>query len=194
MNKLVILGILCEDKAHRNFIHHYLTSCYPDTFLESEDFRWRIYASNAKEVDDSIKDATRLGFTHFNLDILIVGRDADTTQPKRISELKAKHDAACGKHPKVVFMIPVQCIEHWLLHIKYHQENPASTKNETLESIIRLTCKRLVYGDVKKPDRQVEIASGILSNFDPDWLEQRSESFKKFHNQLKSFLGMSASN
>ena len=188
MNKLITFGILCEDKAHRNFIHHYLTGCYPDTFLESEDFRRRIYASNAKEVDESIKDATRLGFTQFNLDVLIVGRDADTTQPKHISDLKVKHDAACGRHAKVVFMIPIQCIEHWLLYIKNHRENPAFTKNETLESIIRLTCKRLVYGDVKKPDKQVEIASRILSDFDADWLEQRSDSFKKFHNQMKSFL------
>ncbi|MBO0939514.1 hypothetical protein J2I47_23390 [Fibrella sp. HMF5335] len=188
MNKLVIFGILCEDKAHRNFIHHYLTACFPDTFLENEAFGWQIRASNAKEVDDSISDATRLGFTKYQLDVLIVGRDADTTQPKRIDELKIKHDAACGGHPKVVFMIPVQCIEHWLLYIKNHQENPSSTKNQTLETIIRRECKRLVYGEIKKPDHQVEIASSLLIGFDSDWLEQRSESFKKFHNQVKAFL------
>nr|WP_293840685.1 hypothetical protein [uncultured Arsenicibacter sp.] len=189
MSDVFIYGILCEDKAHRNFIEHYFSICHKDIFLEQEEFRWRIHASNAKEVDDSVADATRLGFTRFGLDVLVVGRDADSTEPKRIEILKtALRDSCQHHHPKVVFMVPVQCIEHWLLYIKKHIENPVLTKNEPLESIRRPDCKKLVYGDVKKPDNQVIIASELMTHFNVDWLESRSESFKQFHQQVIHFI------
>lgn len=188
MSKPFSHGILCEDKAHRNFIRHYLTQCHPEQFQENEPFGWRIYATNAKEVDDSVADATRLGFTQFGLDVLIVGRDADKTDPKLIDELKSKLLISCGKHPKVVLMVPVQCIEHWLLYVKRHRDNPTSTKNESLETISRIESKKLIYGSITKPDRQVEIASELLTDFDVNWLESRSDSFKHFHNQVKTFI------
>ncbi|TAE31088.1 MAG: hypothetical protein EAZ91_08915 [Cytophagales bacterium] len=188
MSNLFIYGILCEDRAHRNFIHHYLIQCHPECFLENEEFGWRIYATNAKEVDDSAADATRLGFTKFGLDVLIIGRDADKTDPKLIDELKTKLLTSCGRNPKVVLMVPVQCIEHWLLYIKRHRDNPTSTKNESLETILRPDSKKLVYGEIKKPDKQVEIASELLIDFDVSWLESRSDSFKHFHKQVQTFI------
>lgn len=186
---LLIYGILCEDKAHRNFIEHYLRQYHPNRFLESEEFGWRISASNAQEVDDTIKDAARQGFTKYGLDVLVVCRDADSTNIDRIEKLKEAHYASCGTFlDKTIFMIPVQCVEHWLLYIKRHRDNPASTKNETLEPIRRIEAKRMVYGDVKKVPRQIEIASEILTDFDADWLEQRSDSFKLFHQRVKAFV------
>lgn len=189
MNKLVYYGIVCEDLAHKTFIYHYLASCFPETFSENEEFGWRIRATNAKEVDDSIIDAARQGFTKYSLDMLIIGRDADTTDAGRIKVLRDVHEGSCGPYLRsVVFMVPVQCIEHWLLYIKKHRDRPEVTKNESLESVRRIECKRLVYGDIKKAVRQAEIANTILADFDADWLEQRSESFKQFHNQVKNFL------
>ncbi|MEZ0611007.1 hypothetical protein ACAW74_21015 [Fibrella sp. WM1] len=189
MSKLIMYGLLCEDLAHKTFLQKYFATCFPETFLEEENFGWRIKASNAKEVDDSIADAARQGFARYGLDILVVGRDADTTDKVRIEKLKDSHRNSCATHLKrVVFMIPIQCIEHWLLYIKRHTDNPTATKNETLETIPRLECKRSVYGETKKAPKQAEIASTILANFDVDWLEQRSESFKEFHHQVKAFL------
>lgn len=189
MRKPFIYGILCEDKAHRNFIERYLDQVHTDLFLEHDEFRWRIHAANAKEVDDSIPDATRLGFVRYNLDILIVGRDADSIDHRRIETLKTNLHTSCSyHHPKVVLMVPVQCIEHWLLYIKRHTENPGSTKNETLEPVKRPECKKLVYGDAKKPDNQVIIASELLAHLDVNWLVSRSESFKHFHQQVETFI------
>ena len=189
MSKPFIYGILCEDKAHRNFIEYYLSQCHGGLFQEHSEFRWRIHASNAKEVDDSVPDATRQGFTRYGLDMLIAGRDADTIDLQRIEILKTTLSSSCGHHyPKVILMVPVQCIEHWLLYIKRHLEHPRLTKNESLESIRRPESKKLVYGDIKKADKQVEIARELLVYFDVNWLESRSASFKHFHHQVKNFI------
>ncbi len=195
MSSPFVYGILCEDKAHRNFIHHYLMQCHPEQFQESDEFGWRIHASNAKEVDDSVADATRLGFIKFGLDVLIVGRDADTIDLKRIKTLRDALHESCGQHqPKVVLMVPVQCIEHWLLYVKRHRDNPTFSKNEPLESIPRTDSKNQVYGGIKNTDKQVKIATEILKAFDADWLEQRSDSFKHFHNQVRVFTAKTKSN
>lgn len=188
MSKVFSYGVLCEDKAHKNFIEHYLTQWHPGNFQENEQFGWRIKASNGKEVEDALPDATRQGFTKFGLDILIVGRDADTADGRRIEDLKAKLTSLCRAHDKVVVMVPVQCIEHWLLYLQWHRDNPTLTKNEPLEHIERTEAKLRIYGGKLRVEKQLEKANEILTDLDIDWLESRSESFRHFHNQVKAFL------
>ncbi|MCK8492349.1 hypothetical protein M0L20_10850 [Spirosoma sp. RP8] len=188
MSKTIRYGILCEDRAHRNFIEYYLGQCHPGLFEESQPFGWAIRASNAREVEDSIPDATRKGFTNYGLDLLFIGRDTDSTDSKKIDVLKSKLSSLCSGHPKVVFMMPVQCIEHWLLYLQWHKTNPTSTKNESFEQIMRIEAKQRVYGGKLKVDKQLELANKLLVNLDVDWLEQRSNSFKHFHQQVKAFV------
>ena len=188
MNKLINYGILCEDKAHRNFLQNYLNQSHPALFQEDEQFGWQIKASNDREVEDALPDATRQGFTKFRLDALFVGRDADSTDDNRIDQLKARLNSLCNEHPKVIFMVPVQCIEHWLLHLQWHRDNPTLTKNEPQERIRRSDAKLKVYGGKLKVEKQLEIASQLLANFDVLWLVSRSESFKHFHKQVTDFL------
>lgn len=191
MSKVFSYGVLCEDKAHKNFIEHYLVQSHPGVFQENEQFSWKIKANNDKEVEDALPDATRQGFTKFGLNILFVGRDADTTDGKRIEDLKTKLTSLCQAHDKVVLMVPVQCIEHWLLYLKWHRENPTSTKNEPQERVIRAEAKLRIYGGKLKVEKQLEKANEILTELDVDWLESRSDSFKHFHNQVKAFLSQS---
>ncbi len=188
MNSILTYGILCEDAAHKNFITRYLQQQYPDQFLESAEFGWRTRASNAKEVGDSLVDAVRLGFTRFQLDVLFVGRDSDATDDKRIQSLIDSLHLKCGYHrPKVVLVVPVQCIEHWLLYLQKHRDNPVSTKNETLELIRRTEAKEMVYGP-RKRDPDLIKSNEILDHLDSAWLEQYSKSFNHFHQQVVDFL------
>lgn len=191
MSKVFSYGVICEDKAHKNFIERYLTQCHPGVFQENEQFGWRIKASNGKEVEDALPDATRQGFTKYGLSILIVGRDADTTDKRRIEELKARLTSLCQAHDKVIFMVPVQCIEHWLLHLQWHRDNPTSTKNEPQEHVMRTEAKLKIYGGKLRVEKQLEKANEILVGFDVAWLESRSDSFKHFRNQVKDFLSKS---
>lgn len=184
MKQPLIYGILCEDKAHRNFLKHYLNQCHEGVFQESQPFGWTIRASNNKEVRDALPDATRLGFTRFNIDVLFVGYDADTTDTKRIQEIELMLTGLCGSHPKVIFMVPVQCIEHWLLYLQWRRDNPISTKNESLEAVMRHEAKSRIYGSKLRVEKQLEIATQLLTNFDNDWLESRSYSFKRFHQRV----------
>jgi len=188
MKNVFIYGVLCEDKAHKNFIEHYLTQCYPGVFQENEQFGWQIKATNDKEVETALPDATRLGFTKFSLDILFVGRDADSTDYKRIETLKAKLTSLCQAHAKVILMLPVQCMEHWLLYLQWRRDNPSLTKNESLEHIMRTEAKLKIYGGKLKVEKQLEIADELLIELDVNWLETRSESFRHFHNQVIAFL------
>ena len=188
MSRIMNYGILCEDKAHRNFLEHYFDQVHPAIFRLNEQFGWQIKATNDREVEDALPDATRKGFIRYGLDVLFVGRDADTTDVKQIDALKAKLGLLCSSHPKVIFMVPVQCIEHWLLYLQWHRDNPASTKNVPLESIGRKEAKNRVYGGKIKVERQLEKANELLADLDVSWLEQRSESFKHFHNHVKTFL------
>ncbi|WP_020601080.1 hypothetical protein [Spirosoma panaciterrae] len=188
MNQIVSYGILCEDRAHKNFIEHYLTQCHPGVFQQNEQFGWQIKASTAKEVEDALPDATRQAFTKYGLDILFVGRDADSSESKQIEALKVKLSTLCRAHANVILMIHVQCIEHWLLYLQWHQQNPESTKNEPLEHIVRHEAKLKIYGGKLRVEKQLEKANELLADFDLNWLESRSGSFKHFHKQVVTFL------
>ncbi|GAB3505250.1 hypothetical protein GCM10027341_36590 [Spirosoma knui] len=83
-------------------------------------------------------------------------------------------------------MLPVQCIEYWLWYIKRHRDEPG--KNTALEPQPRLSAKQAVYANTKLVAKQLELANDILVHLDVSWLEQRSASFKHFHNQVITFL------
>ncbi|MBN8825926.1 MULTISPECIES: hypothetical protein [unclassified Spirosoma] len=188
MNQVISYGILCEDRAHKNFIEHYLNQCHPNVFQQNDSFGWQIKASNAKEVEDALPDASRQAFTKFNLDILFVGRDADSVEIRQIDALKVKLTTLCRAHSRVIFMIPVQCIEHWLLYLQWRQQNTGSTKNEPLDHIARHEAKAKIYGGKLRVEKQLEKANEILVDLAADWLESRSGSFKHFHKQVVAFL------
>ena len=83
MSTVIIYGFFGEDAAHRNFLARYLARQYPDTFLEDEDFRYRIRASNRDQVDKLLPLALDQKVKH-RLDVLFVTRDADSSAPEII--------------------------------------------------------------------------------------------------------------
>jgi len=85
-------------------------------------------------------------------------------------------------------MFPVQAIEHWLLYIQYHINNPKSTKNIEYESLPRKEAKGKIYKNKLNRRDRIEIVKDIVSKIDIDWLLCRSESFKRFHFDLKNVL------
>ncbi len=82
-------------------------------------------------------------------------------------------------------MPPVQCIEHWLLYLKYKSDNPTSTKNVSFENQPRKRAKFDIYGDEDPPNEVSNpIVDSLSRKFDVSWLGQRSDSFKHFHKQV----------
>lgn len=184
MSRIVTYGFFGEDEAQRNFLDNYLNRQYPGTFIENEAQRWRFKAGNGKQVDVLLPDALRQRAL-LGLDVLFVGRDVDTEHKPTIRIRQEQYASRCKDHPAVL-MLPVQCVEYWLWYIKRHKEEPG--KNTPLEPQPRSQAKQAVYAGTKLVVRQVEIANDILVDFNVDWLEQRSESFKHFHRQVIDFL------
>ncbi|ADB41791.1 hypothetical protein [Spirosoma linguale] len=184
MSRIITYGFFGEDKAIHNFLDKYLQQEYPDTFIEDEDERWQFKAENGHQVDILLPDALRKR-SILKLDILFVGRDIDTGHKSDIKTRQEWYEQKCKGHP-VVLILPVQCIEYWLWYIKRRSEEPG--KNTPLESYPRPEAKRAIYGDTKVVSKQILLADDILASFDASWLEQRSDSFKHFHSQVKTFI------
>ena len=185
MSDILIYGFFGEDEAHRNFLSRYLNHQYPNTFLEDDDFRRQIRARNRDQVDKLLPLALAQKVKS-RLDILFVTRDVDSPHKQTIDGRRAMLDRACAAHQPVVLMLPVQCIEHWLWYIKRHQEEPG--KQSLLESNPRRDAKTTIYGDSKVVETQLVFANALLDHLDVDWLSQRVDSFKHFHNQVVQFL------
>lgn len=188
MNKPLTYGFLCEDEAHKAFLAAYLQTQHPGVFEESPEFGWRIQARNATEVENRLTDAFRLALIQLRLDVLFVGRDSDTVVEEDVQILKEKLIRLCHQHRCVVFMIPVQCIEHWLWYLKWKIENPVSTKNINLEPHNNRQAKAAVYGGKLNVEKQLQIANEFLKTLDVPYLESRSASFRHFHHQVLKFL------
>lgn len=184
MSRIITYAFFGEDEAQRNFLEKYLNHQFPDTFIEDENERWRFKATNDKQVDKLLPDALRQR-TLLGLDILFVGRDIDTDQKPKILEKQSEYASTCRNQPAVL-MMPVQCIEYWLWYIKRHRDEPG--KNTPLESQTRLQAKAAMYAGTNVVAKQILLANDILGSLDVSWLESRSESFKHFHNQVKTFI------
>lgn len=90
---------------------------------------------------------------------------------------------------QTVFLIPVQCIEHWLWYLKWQQENPGVTKNINLESKTRSEAKQNVYGSrTPSTKHSIPIVNSLSNQLDIEWLCSRSLSFNSFHQLVVLFL------
>jgi hypothetical protein len=185
MSSVIIYGFFGEDEAHRNFLARYLQHQYPDVFLEDDDFRWQIRARNRDQVDKLLPIALSQK-AKFRLDVLFVTRDVDSQHADTIQAKRDMLVKKCTGHQSVVFMLPVQCIEHWLWYIKRHREEPG--KHSLLEPTPRRDAKTTVYGHSKVVEKQLLFANALLDQLDVDWLAQRVDSFKHFHSQVVDFI------
>ncbi|WP_338873118.1 hypothetical protein WBJ53_29720 [Spirosoma sp. SC4-14] len=186
MSQLITYGFFGEDIAQRTFLAYYLEQIQPSTFLENEEFRWRVKVQNRDQVDARLPEAL-LQKAKFGLDVLFVGRDIDTAHHPTILDRREQFASICQNHHPVVLMLPVQCIEHWFWYIKRKHEEPG--KRSLLEPLLRNDAKQAIYGDIKSGEKRIEKIKELLTDFDVDWLEQRSESFRHFHHQVKALIG-----
>lgn len=182
-------GFYGEDDAHKIFLHNYLQQINNETvsFERDEEFCDRFRANNKKQVDTKFAFVAREGLSNYQHDIFFVGRDIDSHQKEQFN-IRRKHFAD-ENIQNLVLMLPVQCIEHWIWHLKHHQDNPRSTKNVSLHMHPNKVAKREVYGYDDPPNAiSNPIVDNLSSKFDVNWLESRSDSFRHFHYQVKTFI------
>jgi hypothetical protein len=185
---ILTFGFFGEDAAQKQFLMAYLDQQCPDLFIESEEFGWKVKASNKTEVDKGLKNAAFQAFVKFNLKVLFIGRDTDMIDDRKIIELQKQLIEKCHPYKGAILMVPVQCIEHWLWYLKWKLENPKATKNPSFESNMRSQAKLVVYGEKNTGKTRPLALAELVHDLDVAWLESRSESFRHFHQQVIAFL------
>ncbi len=181
-------SIICEDITQLTFIKIFLERYSDDKkFILNQNCYYQFKCKNKQEVLKSYSNSSILAFRNYSLDFLLVGFDYDDRNRKQFNkelEFFYKKLPANTRNKTIIFL-PVQAIEHWLLYIKYNNENKKTTKNITLENIDRKKAKFEIYG-TKRPHKKLsEIKTDkILQNFNIDWLVSKSESFKYFYNNF----------
>ncbi len=181
-------GFYGEDDAHKLFLQNYL-SHFVDTVLFERDnaFCEKFRANNKKQVDTKFATVARTGIGWYQHEVFFVVRDVDSLHSSEFDERYAHF--AKEKIDKLLIALPIQCIEHWLWYLKHKKDNPALTKNISLESQPRKKVKFILYGHEDPPNELSNpIVDELSKSFDASWLEQRSNSFKHFHNQVKVFI------
>ena len=184
-------GFLVEDEAQKVFLQNYLNllSAFLKVniiFQANEDFIQRFRASDRTQVDNRFIEAAIKGFSEYNLDVFFVGRDSDHFDDLLLRELYEKKLERIGPQwrERIIILMPVQCIEHWLWYLQWKQENPSLTKNISLETKTRPEAKLQIY-HTKRPsvEKTRFTVENLTKVFPIEYLESRSTSFVQFHQQ-----------
>ena len=119
-----------------------------------------------------------------------MGRDLDDYSVEAFQEkVTAMQARLQNRGIAAILLIPVQCIEHWLLYLQWHANNPKLTKNTSFESTPRKEAKTQVYGKPKLPlSLALPIVEKLANAMDIEWLTSRSPSFLAFHKQVEAYL------
>ncbi|MCA0233863.1 MAG: hypothetical protein LCH91_25630 [Bacteroidetes bacterium] len=187
-------GFFGEDIAQQLFLENYLLQLplilnEQVAFVRDVDFKLK--GHNKSNVIKLLSDAVQIGLSQYHQDVFFVGVDSDD---ERMTEHKKQYlqiteQVSLAHRDKTFIFIPVQCIEHWLLYLKFKKEHPNSNKNEKYEQIARADAKKKMYGNARPVmDKQIGIVANCTQNMDIEWLIERSESFRHFHCQLIDFL------
>lgn len=194
--KKIIYAYLCEDIAIEIFLKNFLVQYSRElavlsnfSFVEILDFP--IAASNNKQVEGRVGEAAIIAFNKYNADVFFAGLDNESSDTKKFNSRFTKMQNSLSEkyRTKTIILIPIQCIEHWLLYIKDKRENPSKTKREGFESMERSEVKTKVYGNkILSKEKRGPIINNLTLNMEMNWLISRSDSFKHFVGQFPAFV------
>lgn len=196
--KTLKYGYFGEDNAQQLFLENYLSQLpiylkLTEKVVFEKDEYFKLKGENKPNVLKLFAEAAQKGLAYYQQDVFFVGVDSDDDEHGKLHSQMTKKLFPAFKHQTFIF-IPVQCIEHWLLYLKFKKEHPQSNKNETFERIARPEAKKRMYGFPRPvASKQAEIVITFTQNMDIEWLQARSESFSHFHSQVINFLEKVAS-
>ena len=196
--KTLKYGFFGEDEAQRIFLANYLEQLVLSlgkseelTFQYDQEFAWRFKGIQGNNVDSKFAEAAQFGFVDYRQDVFFVGRDLDTNDTAAFqAKVKSMQDKLQKDfQDKTIFLLPVQCVEHWLWYLKIKQENPNSTKNDNLEKNPNKLAKKTLY-KIDRATNKVSspIVESLSKNLDIEHLESRSERFRVFHKKVLNFI------
>jgi hypothetical protein len=191
--KTLKYGYFGEDSAQQIFLENYLGQLPDYLNLQGiiafeKDATFKLIGKDKPTVLKLFAEAVQKGLAHHDQDVFFIGVDSDDDDYRKL------HSQMVGKlvpifQQQTFIFIPVQCIEHWLLYLKFKKEHPQSNKNEVFERVARPDAKKRMYGFPRPvASKQAEIVITFTQNREIEWLENRSDSFRHFHSQVIDFL------
>lgn len=189
--RILRYGFFGEDEAQRLFLHHYLTllaKTFQTVFESDETFA--LVGGSKSQVDNRFVEACEIGLIQHRQNCFFIGRGLDDYSPEAFREKVADMQARLrSRDVAAILLIPVQCIEHWLLYLQWRVQNPRLTKNISFETMPRKEAKIKVYGKPKMPlILALPIVEELAASLDIEWLASRSSSFLAFHQQVVGYL------
>lgn len=195
-------GFFGEDEGQARFLEQYLLKVavlYPVSFQAHAWYSKKFKGVNNKGVDKGFREAWLAGFgqAQYRLDCLFIGRDLDAdTSTIRAERLSWFVDQIVGIdrsdwRASTIFILPMQCIEHWLLALQRHADGRLAKDCRDLESILNDAVKREVYDEHPRiPVEQTkdELVTELAAGLDIEWLADVSESFRFFHQDVVAYI------
>ena len=187
----VLYGFFGEDRGQRVFLAAYLEQCGIEalniSFKPVIYFGKKFGPTNNNVVDRLCADACREAYVigYPKLHWLFIGRDVDSYESARYEKLRSRLQASIPEkwQNRVLLMLPVQCIEHWLLYLAQYPERTALERRPNDQT------KDAVYADTAHG--KDKIVSDLLATLTPErisWLAEVSPSFRAFHTQVQAYL------
>ncbi|RYU84429.1 hypothetical protein [Hymenobacter persicinus] len=198
----VTYGFFGEDEGQSLFLREYLLKIsvlYPVVFIQHPWYSKQFRGVNNKGVDNGFRAAWLAGFgqAQYKLGCLFIGRDLDSSTPTIWAErVKGFQDKISDVHrtdwmTRTIFMLPMQCIEHWLLALQRRRDGRPSNNTRGLEIILNDAVKKELYDEhARRPSNQTkdELVSELSAELDIIWLVDQSPSFSAFHAQVHRYI------
>lgn len=184
-------GFFGEDVGQRRFLAAYLPHCggvaAGVTFEPVPYFGKQFGPMNNLVVDRRCADACREAFVlgHPRLNWLFVGRDVDSFEPARHQFLTGKLRNSIPERwqAHTLLLLPVQCIEHWLLYLAQYPDREPGERKPSHQ------VKETIYAGRAKS--RAGILTELLHTLSPEriaWLAGVSPSFQLFDKQVGDYL------
>lgn len=179
----------CEDFPQREFLKSFLLKLNSEkvifNFLDDPKLNFHYKKYRKSQITTQYKEIYFKEIAHrYDIHIMFVGFDLDSFEEKDFKKinLELSKELEKSKLEKIIFFIPVQCIEHWLYYLKIKDDN---TKNKAIfEKIPRDEIKELVYENNQYHSNKELVTNEILKNLDINYLISKSASFKYFHDLI----------
>jgi hypothetical protein len=190
--RILQYGFFGEDAPQKIFLDNYLNRLNQEhkrscQFRGQEQFNQLFQGRDRNGVKHGVGIAAEqgLGLPRFKLDCLFVGLDLDSNLPT-IYEHEARvvrEKIPESLRSRTLLMLPMQCIEHWVLYVKRGEHQA-----ESLEALSNRAVQEELYGGKIASSRKKEVVQELTKDLRINWLANRSPTFNFFNQQVKKYL------
>ncbi|TAK41243.1 MAG: hypothetical protein EPO28_08885 [Saprospiraceae bacterium] len=200
--KTINYGIFAEDEANKIFIKTAVPQLVSHfgydgkiAFNLPSDFTSMATAKSGDYVFENFIMFISNGIKYFQLDLCLVGLDADDNDHSVKYSNMHKELVASNLNDRGLIFIPVQAIEYWLWYLKAKNENPQLAKTPAIESNSRQELKKWIYNRKKPTNKKSNpMVASLSQNIDFAWLNAHSASFKHFYDLFHNYLSSNFAN